>query len=240
MTGTKNSSYLLYGGAVIRYIFGGLNCLTDNFMCLSGWKRITPKIDLIIWNLMTEHHTDTRKIWYALRTFHRLEEKVSLFLEEKHLPHFVPMAYSAEGAKPKKGEKEPPDPMKPVLVPAIHNLLFVHTTPAVMRELKPRLPIIQYLTCPVNGRNEPILVPEMQMAQFIRVSNSCSDHLLYFRPEELNLRRGTPVRIIGGPFDGVEGTFVKVQGIRNRRVVVQLTGLLAIAAEVHPDLIQIL
>ena len=126
------------------------------------------------------------------------------------------------------------------LVPAIHNLIFVHTTSDTMRELKPRLPIVQYLTHPVDGRNRPILVPEAQMQQFIRVSNSDDDRLLYLRPEELNLRHGTPVRIIGGPFDGVEGTFVKVQGVRNRRVVVQLQGLLAIATEVHPDLIQVI
>ena len=34
------------------------------------------------------------KTWYALRTFNRQEQKVSLFLEEQHLSHFIPMAYS--------------------------------------------------------------------------------------------------------------------------------------------------
>ena len=107
-----------------------------------------------------------------------------------------------------------------------------------MRELKPQLPIVQYLTRPVNGHNEPIIVPDVQMEQFIRVSDSHDDKLSYFLPDELNLSRGTAVRIIGGPFDGVEGIFIKVQGVRNRRVVVQLPSLLSVVAEVHPDLIQ--
>ncbi len=180
----------------------------------------------------TANSSSSTPVWYAMSAPYHRELQARDWFADRGVETFVPMRYEIVTHRDGVKSRE--------LIPAIHNLLFVHTTPAVMRELKPRLPIIQYLTCPVNGRNEPILVPEMQMAQFIRVSNSCSDHLLYFRPEELNLRRGTPVRIIGGPFDGVEGTFVKVQGIRNRRVVVQLTGLLAIAAEVHPDLIQIL
>ncbi len=145
---------------------------------------------------------------------------------------FIPMRY--EIVTRRDGTKHR------MLVPAIHNLLFVNISPDDMRRFKPLLPIVQYLTHPVDGYNRPILVPEVQMQHFIRVSNSYNDHLLYFRPEELDLRSGTPVRIIGGPFDGVEGTFVKVQGRRNRRVIVQLPGLLAVAAEVHPDLIQVL
>lgn len=163
--------------------------------------------------------------------YHR-ELQAREWFAEQGVETFVPMSYEIVTRRDGSKARE--------LVPAIHNLLFVHIAPADMRLLKPRLPIVQYLTRPVGERNEPILVPESQMSQFIRVSNTYNDKLLYYRPEELNLRRGTPVRIIGGVFDGVEGTFVKVQGLRNRRVIVQLPGLLAIAAEVHPDLIQVL
>lgn len=172
------------------------------------------------------------EVWYAMSAPYHRELQARDWFADKGIETFVPMRYEIithrDGVKSRE------------LVPAIHNLLFVHIAPAAMREFKPQIPIVQYLTRPVDGRNEPILVPDSQMSQFIRVSNTFDDKLRYFSPEELNLRRGTAVRIIGGPFDGVEGTFVKVQGIRNRRVVVQLTGLLAIAAEVHPDLIQVL
>ncbi len=163
--------------------------------------------------------------------YHR-ELQAHEWFTARGIKSFVPMRYELVTARDGHKSRQ--------LVPAIHNLIFVHTTQALMRELKPQLSIVQYLTRPVDGHNRPILVPDSQMQQFIRVCDSYDDHLLYFHPEELNLRRGTAVRIIGGPFDGVEGTFVKVQGVRNRRVVVQLTGLLAIAAEVHPDLIQVL
>ena len=172
------------------------------------------------------------EVWYAMSAPYHRELQARDWFSEQGIETFIPMRYEIITHRDGSKSRE--------LVPAIHNLLFVHISQAAMRELKPQIPIVQYLTRPVEGRNQPILVPDGQMSQFIRVSNTYDDKLCYFRPEELNLRRGTAVRIIGGPFDGVEGTFVKVQGIRNRRVVVQLTGLLAIAAEVQPDLIQVL
>ena len=36
------------------------------------------------------------------------------------------------------------------------------------------------------------------------------------------------MKIIGGAFDGVEGTFVKVEGVRNRRVAVLVPGIAAV------------
>ena len=47
------------------------------------------------------------------------------------------------------------------------------------------------------------------------------------------------MRITGGPFEGQEGVFVKVKGARDRRVVVQIQGVIAVAmATVNPDLIE--
>lgn len=172
------------------------------------------------------------EVWYAMSAPYHRELLARDWFSDRGVETFVPMHYDIvtcrDGSKVRK------------LVPVIHNLLFVHVSQSTMRELKPQLPIVQYLTRPVNGHNEPIIVPDSQMEQFIRVSNSYDDKLSYFLPDELNLSRGTAVRIIGGAFDGVEGIFVKVQGVRNRRVVVQLPSLLSVVAEVHPDLIQVL
>ena len=57
---------------------------------------------------------------------------------------------------------------------------------------------------------------------------------------ELDLRKGCRVRIHGGKLNGVTGVFMQVQGKRNRRVVVLLEGVMAVAAEVHPDLIEVI
>ena len=49
------------------------------------------------------------------------------------------------------------------------------------------------------------------------------------------------MRGVGGAFEGVEGTLIKLNGKRRKRVVVKLDGVLAIsAAEIETDLIEVL
>jgi len=45
-------------------------------------------------------------------------------------------------------------------------------------------------------------------------------------------RQGKPVRVIDGPFAGVEGTIVRIQ--RNKRVVVKIEGVAAVAITFVP------
>ena len=79
------------------------------------------------------------------------------------------------------------------------------------------------------------------MQRFIAVSGTSDDHLLYFQPDELNLSKGTKVRITGGEFEGQEGIFLKVKGARDRRVVIEIKGVIAVAmATIHPDLIEVI
>ena len=94
---------------------------------------------------------------------------------------------------------------------------------------------------PDAGKNSPIIVPDIQMQQFISVSRLHNERLIYLTPEEINLAKGTRVRVLGGPFDGVEGVFVKVRGCRSKRVVILMQGILAVVvAEVKPDLIEVI
>ena len=71
---------------------------------------------------------------------------------------------------------------------------------------------------------EKIIVPDGQMRDFIAVAGTYDEHLLFFKPEEINPAKGTRVRIIGGDFAGYEGIFIKVKGARDRRVVICIQG----------------
>ena len=94
-------------------------------------------------------------------------------------------------------------------MPAVHNFIFVRTTRRIIRETKRTVLFLQYITMPDAGKNSPIIVPDIQMQQFISVSRLHNERLIYLTPEEINLAKGTRVRVLGGPFDGVEGVFVK-------------------------------
>lgn len=170
--------------------------------------------------------------WYAMSVPYNRVLKVKGMLDEAQMECFVPMRYEVRTVRGKKVR---------LYVPAVSNLLFVHTTDSRLRLFKQTTAFLQYLVRRVDGVSRKIIVPDAQMEQFMRVSRTDDERLTYLKPEEINLSKGTRVRILGGAFDGVEGIFVKVKGKRNRRVVVLIDYVSAIAvSEISPDLIEVL
>ena len=85
--------------------------------------------------------------------------------------------------------------------------------------------------------HSPIVVPKHQMDNFIAVAGTHDEQLIYLNPEPGDFSRGDRVKIMGGPFEGAEGVFVRVKG--DRRVVVCIDGVVAVATTfIHPSLIQ--
>jgi len=77
------------------------------------------------------------------------------------------------------------------------------------------------------------------MTDFIRICMVMSDEVLYLQDITSKLREGRKVRVIDGPFTGVEGVVVRVK--RSRRVVVELPGMFAVATTfVHPRDLELL
>lgn len=171
---------------------------------------------------------EPKLIWFVLRATYRRELQAKELLEKVGIRVFIPMHYRITvRGKVKRRE----------LVPVIHQLVFAKATPSQIQEVKNGVPFLQYM---VDKRTrKKITVREEEMQRFIAVAGSYDDHLLYFAPEELNLEKGQKVRICGGEFEGFEGVFVKVKGARDRRVVIKVQGVVAVAlASIHPDLIQ--
>ena len=172
-------------------------------------------------------------VWFAMSAPYRRERIAKEFLESKGIECFVPMKTAL--VEKRNGTKQRQ------LVPAIHNLVFVHTDKETIKTLKQGVNFLQYHTRPVNGKNVPIIVPDSQMQQFIAVTQAGNDSLTYLRPDEIDLAKGTKVRVHGGAFDGTEGFFVKVQGKRSRRVVLLIEGITAVAlAEISSDFIEVI
>ena len=104
------------------------------------------------------------------------------------------------------------------LVPVISDLIFVHSVQSELQKVKFKLPYFQYMIDIRNGQK--IIVPDDQMRQFIAVAGTYDEHLIFFSPDEV---------------------FVKVKGARDRRVVISLQGVIAMAmATLSPDLIEVI
>ena len=168
--------------------------------------------------------------WFAMRTTYRRGMQIKALLDKEGINNFIPMRYEVRIRNGRKRRE---------LVPVISDLIFVHAVQSELQKVKFKLPYFQYMIDIRNGQK--IIVPDDQMRQFIAVAGTYDEHLIFFSPDEVNLRRGTKVRITGGDFEGYEGVFVKVKGARDRRVVISLQGVIAMAmATISPDLIEVI
>lgn len=172
-------------------------------------------------------------VWFAMSAPYRRELKAKDYLDNKGVECYVPMRQALV-------EKHGGIKFRQ-MVPAIHNLIFVHATRQTIKELKRGVNFLQYMTCPEGGKNSPITVPDRQMQQFIAITQADNENITYLRPDEVDITKGTRIRIHGGTFDGTEGYFVKIQGKRNRRVVMLIEGVTAVAlTEISTDFIEII
>lgn len=83
-------------------------------------------------------------------------------------------------------------------------------------------------------------VDDTEMNRFMQAVAS-SENPCYYTPGEVTPDMvGRSVRIIGGPFNGLEGRLQKMQGARTRRLFVELPNLLIVSVEVQAEFIELL
>ena len=96
-------------------------------------------------------------IWYAMRATYRREPDAMRLLEKEKLGCFVPMQYKISIKKGKKVR---------VLVPVIHNLLFVHACPSEVKRIKSQVTYLQYITDTRSGQK--IIISDSEMQRFMQ------------------------------------------------------------------------
>lgn len=164
--------------------------------------------------------------WFAMRCTYSRELRAKQYLEEDGIECFVPM--KKEKQLHANGEAEEK------YIPAIHNLIFVHTTRRKMdawKRIHEDGTPLRYIMD--SATRHPVVVRDKEMHDFIRVTTEAADSILYLDHPETALRAGQHVEIIVGPFSGVRGHIVRIR--RDRRVVVAVSGLMA-AAMAHMPL----
>ena len=167
------------------------------------------------------------QLWYPLRVTYNRELKVKADLDALGVTNFVPMQYRREERNGRMVKR---------LVPSVHNLIFVKMTPSKMTEYKKTTALpIRYIMNRETRR--PITVPEQEMENFIRVAGTYEEKLVYLNPDPGDFAKGERVRVIGGPFAGTEGIFIRVKG--DRRVLINIPGVVAVASTfIHPSMIE--
>lgn len=169
--------------------------------------------------------------WYVMSAYRR-EKKAESALQERGVGCFVPKRYAVRTIHGRKVR---------MLQPAVANLVFVHASWNEMIVLKQTMDYLQFQTQVIEKKRRVMVVPDAEMEQFIRVAEQLEADVCYYRPEELGLASGQQVRVVGGNFNGVEGRLVKIAGKRQKRVVLQLEGVLAIAITIeNPEYLELI
>ena len=134
--------------------------------------------------------------WYAVRTFNCLEQKVSRFLEEKAIRHFIPMTFAGEERK--------------ILVPAIHNLLFIQkpdTETGIIKTLSEcPFPVSIFRYPGDRGLCE---ISERDMIELRMLCDPQYKTTVFMTQGEAEATLGKDVRVINGPFKGSVGRLVR-------------------------------
>ena len=181
--------------------------------------------------MTTEEGKEER--WYAMRIYkneRQAEEQLSDTING--LKHFIPKRYAMRTYHGKKCPK---------LVPVIPSLIFVNASYFQIVAFKQhRYNNLQFIQTSKEGTKRYLTVRDTDMESFIKVCEQYSEKTSFYKPEEINVDKGTKVRVHGGPFDNVEGIFVKVAGKRSKQLVVLLTGIMAVSTTVQPEYLEVI
>lgn len=170
------------------------------------------------------------KQWFPMRVTYHREMKIKALLDAIGIESFLPMHWIVKVLK--TGKK------KRVLESTIPNLIFVRATQQFLTELKTtheEFAPMRYMTkrsLPDSRKSEIIIVPDKQMANFMKVASVQDDSVMALDNMDFNNSVGKRVRVIDGTFKGVEGIVKRIKN--NKRVVVCLEGVAAMAITFVP------
>lgn len=160
--------------------------------------------------------------WYVLRVTYQREITASKALEELQIEHYVPTIRTRI-----RNEKGISIGWK--TEPLVHNYIFVHDSYENILKIKQGK--LDYLRFIMGKDNEGLLsvpqyVPEKQMADFMKVVRTMGSKPV---DPNIDLKKGDRVRVLTGPFEGVEGIYIKMPNRHEKRVVIKILGIAAIA-----------
>ena len=140
--------------------------------------------------------------WYAVRTFNCQEQKVSRYLAQHDYTHFIPMILVKEVTED--------DKVKKVLVPAVHNLLFVRKK-GTQKEM---MQMFSECSIPVRVFRQPGMrdfceIPAREMVELRMLCDPEYETSVFLTEGEAEAMVGKDVRVVNGPVKGSVGRLVR-------------------------------
>ena len=171
--------------------------------------------------------------WYVFSVSYRKEMEVQDELSAHGFQTYVPMRYCLRDRLGKKTR---------VLQPAIAGLVFARGSRIDLDNFKDTSRLKSYFFLKrhtmKDGTVKYVQVRDRDMLNFQRVNDVEGAQLTYFKPEELHIAKGSEVKIMDGPFEGITGVVQRLPGKRGQFLVVSLPGVAIAAVSVKPQYIR--
>ncbi len=173
---------------------------------------------------------ETGRQWYVMRYLYNHRGDTPQRLDQLGIRSYTPMRIELKrkGGRLQKSE-----------VPVLRDLLFVRATREELHPLLAANSHFQHRYLRGGAPGSVMIVPDEEMESFIQAVRE-SKNPIYLSPEEVDLTRGTRIRLLDGVFRGHEGVLLKVKGARSKRLIVQIREMLAVAIEVSPEIIEVI
>lgn len=159
--------------------------------------------------------------WYPMRVTYNREIVLKSRFNELGIECYVPMKYEIEDNWLEGKER---------LVPAIHNLIFVHSTQETITGLKMEkrefAPLRYMMMHTGNGEMKIMTVPDQEMYNFIKAASVQDYSMSIVEDSDYFSKIGRMVRITEGQFKDVVGVVKRIK--KNRCVVVRIQGVAAV------------
>lgn len=193
----------------------------------------TPSLDSTIprWHVMTGRAIDKRQGRARLT----LPQAVEAFNRDNGstIELFAPtiVTLHAENSSPRRVSR-----------PLVGNYVFLRSTVGQLKEFRQSYPlfnpVIDHASAPIHRY---LAVPDPDMKRFMNLAALLSHKVPCYSPEEIDLEKGDYVAVVGGPFQGMEGTLVTQQGSDGGRVAINIANrLLAVTYRIEPRYLKII
>ena len=163
-------------------------------------------------------------IWIPLQTTYCKELQVAEFLRDSEIPYYIPQTYELQDAK------DGSERCERILVPAIHNLLFIrcsHYDREWCRRLQQSIPFPTYFMRRGRESADYCIISNREMQNFMRATNPEIQGTRFIDPEKLKNKKNVRVRVVRkGPLFGMEGQFVRYGG--RHYIAIQVSGSAAL------------
>lgn len=126
--------------------------------------------------------------------------------------------------------------------PLLGNYVFLRATESRIKEFRQHYPVLNPVIDHASSQPRRYLaVPDDDMARFRTLANILCQKVPCYSPDEIDLEKGDYVGIVGGPFQGLEGTLISQQGSNGGRVAINIANqLLAVTYHIEPRYLRVL